>query len=320
MKTRKVISAILAGVCALSAMGISTFAEDSGTTTTPVADTNKVVSAGGATTYKISGAPVVPKIDVSIPATVMAAINPYGVEVTDAKGNTYGSTGVASPVYTIRNYTTTSAIAVKATASLTVPTVKPDPKGKATENSFEVVTTETKIESVKTAKSKQLAAYVVGVSGTDCVGTGDKGVSGTNIVGVDKDTEDGIVLDVTTAPKAYANKNNSYTGAVIFADSTQTLDTNGGKNEVNPANYGIIMNIPAAELYGESDTTVAKDSKGNVLTKTYGFGKFAVAGNVSPNTLEDGAWTAADKVTFNLVLDLQPGAAPATKADGSPAD
>lgn len=105
MKTRKIFAAAMAGLCAVSTMGISTFAAD------------ETIETSGAKSYKVSAGFQAPAIDVTVPDEVAAIINPYMIEVKLSDTVKYEAEGVASPKYTITNNSTEVGINVKATFS-----------------------------------------------------------------------------------------------------------------------------------------------------------------------------------------------------------
>ena len=100
----------------------------------------------------------VPAINVTVPSSITAIINPYGVPV-NINGTEYGATGIASPVYTIINRTTTSGIKVMGTASLTVP-VHQD----TNEPAIQVVNSPAAVENQRV---KSLCAYVLALTSTE---------------------------------------------------------------------------------------------------------------------------------------------------------
>lgn len=103
MKTRKIFAAAMAGLCAVSAMGVSAFAE--------------TVDTAGAKSYKVSAGFQAPTIDVTVPEEVAAIINPYMIQVKLSDTVSYEAEGIASPKYTITNNSTEVGINVKATYS-----------------------------------------------------------------------------------------------------------------------------------------------------------------------------------------------------------
>lgn len=293
MKTRKVISAILAGACALSAMSISALASSDASTTTTVKDTGKVVSVGE-TKYTVAGTVVTPVISVSLPSTLSAVINPYGVGVTDSKGNEYSSSGIASSEYVIRNYTTTSKVVVTAKASMTFTPAK-DPNGTAatdTKSPYKVLNAaELKaITATKPMTEKGLGAYITtAVSTKNATGNKDS---------IDKASEDALTLTynntaITAASGTPGSTTYKPASHIVFNDTTQY--TKGGvKEAAKDPTEGILMTLPAA----------TKGADGKV--DTYSYGKFAITGVLSPNTLAGGTWTTADKISFNLVFNVAP--------------
>lgn len=106
MKTRKILAAAMAGLCAVSTMGVSAFA---------TVVTEKIETSG-AKSYKVSAGFQAPTIDVTVPESVLGVINPYKINV-EIEGETFEAEGVASPKYTITNNSTEVGINVKATFS-----------------------------------------------------------------------------------------------------------------------------------------------------------------------------------------------------------
>lgn len=100
---KKLTSAVLAGAMALSMTGISAFA----------ADATQTVAAAGETTFKATAAFAPVAIDVVLPTTITAAINPYKIDYQFA-GTAAGTSGVISPVYEIENKTTDYGVKVAA--------------------------------------------------------------------------------------------------------------------------------------------------------------------------------------------------------------
>lgn len=107
MKTNKIFAAALAGLCAVSAMGVSAFAAD---------ETTAKIEAAGEKAYKISAGFVAPTMDVTVPTEIKGVINPYKINVV-VDGLTFESEGVASPKYTITNNSTDVGVKVNATYS-----------------------------------------------------------------------------------------------------------------------------------------------------------------------------------------------------------
>lgn len=106
MKTRKILAAAMAGLCAVSTMGVSAFAT--------VVD--EKIETSGAKSYKVSAGFQAPTINVTVPESVLGVINPYKINV-EIEGETFEAEGVASPKYTITNNSDEIGINVKATYS-----------------------------------------------------------------------------------------------------------------------------------------------------------------------------------------------------------
>lgn len=105
MKKQRILAAALAGLCAVSTMGVSAFAAN-----------EEKVETSGAKTYKISAGFQAPTIDVTVPETFEGVINPYKVAVTLDTGAVV-SEGIASPRYPITNNSAEVGINIKATYS-----------------------------------------------------------------------------------------------------------------------------------------------------------------------------------------------------------
>ncbi len=107
MKARKVISAAVAGLCAISTMSMSVFA---------AADNTEDFQSSGEKAYKISAAFQAPTLKVTVPTAMNAVLNPYKIVITTETGDT-GTDGVTSPEYTIANNDETFGITVAARAT-----------------------------------------------------------------------------------------------------------------------------------------------------------------------------------------------------------
>ena len=191
----------------------STGSGSSGSGGSSVNEKNKSISSAGSASYKTTAALVNPVINVALPSNLSAVINPYGVSVSDRTGS-YGSDGVVSPVYTIRNKTQTSAVAVKAEAYLTVP--KDKSSGEPT------ITVCENPNEVKSKSGKAFAAYLLA------------SVSGEGAVSEASENENLIEANKV---KFEAGK------TIVFADAT--LDS---KN----TNKDTLMVIPKADYEGNS--------------------------------------------------------------------
>lgn len=100
---KKFTSAVLAGAMAISALSVSAFA----------ADDTQQVKAAGETTLKASASFAPVAIDVTLPTSITAAINPYKIDY-QFEGTAAGTSGVISPVYEIANNTADYGVKVGA--------------------------------------------------------------------------------------------------------------------------------------------------------------------------------------------------------------
>lgn len=317
---KKIIAAVLAGACAVSAMSIT-------------ASANKAVTAAGEVKLAASAVLATPAIDVSVPTTVAAVINPYGVPV-EVKGITYGQEGLTSPLYTIVNKTKTSNILVTASASLTVPveadTTKVGNNGatKGTKSAIEVVSEASKaVASKKTTSTKSIYAYVVGsassgqikaVAEADVTGTGDEGAKTEDdlkAVNATKVTAKGVTtytIDVTkldpmlTAPVAEEEgedpglleaQEDQVVGKVVFTDTTATKNGDGAADNTTKPGSGTLLVLAKAQGPQDSDAADAA---------YFTYGQFQIGGKIYSDATKNVTWTAADKITVNLVLNLAP--------------
>ncbi|MDE5859479.1 MAG: hypothetical protein K2H23_03695 [Oscillospiraceae bacterium] len=279
---KKVISSVLAGVMALSTLGVSASAAD------------KAIKAAGATTYKVSATLAAPEINVTLPGSVAAVVNPYGVSF-EMKGETYGAQGVTSPIYTIKNNTTASAISVTATATLTVPTTSSKDSDGATVKTptIKVAAAEGDIATAETAKEKTIYACVKGAAPTSAV-TADK-LPGY----VDPDTKKAVAdLILFHANDSQTEAANAVT--IPFVDAT--LST---KEDPITGTPTTLMIIPKAtkEVLDTDGKTVKTAAK-------IGYGQFQLGGDVTDAKITP--WTSADKIAINLVLDIGPSVDPET--------
>ena len=97
MKTRKIISAIIAGACAISALAIPAAAAGAATSAQSAAHTGIEEI-----TYSTGAKIISPALNVVLPtdAAIVAYLNPYNL---DAKDGQKISGGIASPTYKVRN-------------------------------------------------------------------------------------------------------------------------------------------------------------------------------------------------------------------------
>lgn len=114
--SKKILSAVLASATILSTLSVSAFAAD------PTQVPGAAVSTAGATTYKVEAGFQAPSINVLVPSTYNAVINPYGVPV-EIDTTVYGAGGIASPSYEFENKSSDVGIKVNVNASATTKTL-----------------------------------------------------------------------------------------------------------------------------------------------------------------------------------------------------
>lgn len=171
---------------------------------------NKGVTNVGSTNYKFTVLPVTPVINVFVPSSISAVINPYGISVVTKDGY-YGADGITSQVYTIRNMTQTSAVAVRAKAYLTVPKDK---------TGLPTITVCEDPDEVKSKDEKALSAYLLA-----CVS--ESSVTDANYESKDLVAENDVqYVDGET---------------IVFADATVNSEN---------ANSGTLMVIPRTDDEG----------------------------------------------------------------------
>ena len=171
---------------------------------------NKDVNAIGSTKYTFTASVASPVIDVSIPTGISAVINPYGVPIRTKDGD-YGADGIISPVYTVRNKTETSAIAIYAKAYLTVPKDK---------TGMPSITVCGSPDEVKSKDEKAMSAYLL-----TCVS--ESGAA-------DADSESKDLIQTNNVQYAKGK-------TIVFADATVNSEN---------SNNGTLMVIPKANYEG----------------------------------------------------------------------
>lgn len=174
----------------------------------------KNIRSAGATSYSIMASVASPTINVSLPASISVIINPYGVEVETDNVN-YGSEGVISPVYTIRNMTGASAVKVNAEAYITVSQDSAD--GSA-------ITVCSSPDEVNYNDGKAIAAYILSSVSEDSV--------------EDEDSESESLIEENNV--TFKSEN-----TLVFADAAVEKDSNSTT----------IMTIPKADYDGDTLTS-----------------------------------------------------------------
>ena len=285
---KKIIATVLASACAVSALAISASAT-----------TLKAVTAAGEVKLSASAAVATPAIDVSVPSTIAAVINPYGVAVTVNKIE-YGAEGLTSPLYTIVNRTTTSNIKVTALASVVVPTTVVDTQN--TVQSIKVVSSATEVKSGESnnggtggAKEKFLYAYVVGskaveVQLDDTPETGNCTITAAGVLNYTGSYES--KLKPGTEGKLMEADTDNVVKKIVFVDATPVKT---GSATAVAANTPVSQDLIVLRKATMAGSKWAKDDK-------ISYGQFQIGGKVNGDVV----WGTADKVTVNLTLNLAP--------------
>lgn len=163
--SKRLLSAVLAGACALSCMTFAVFAvddDDNGTEATVANQDNTELEKAGSKSYSITAGTHIPIINVTFPANFNAILNPYGIEVTIDDAGKTSTAGVTSPIYAVTNNTTEVAITVTAKASARgsagITVLEEDPGTALEEEADEKKVYATVIASTQTPTSVELEA------------------------------------------------------------------------------------------------------------------------------------------------------------------
>ena len=325
---KKVISAILAGACAVSAMGLSVSAAT-------VATGNKAMTAMGQVTLSAAGTMVVPTINVSVPASIGAVINPYGVGVTSG-GVEYGAEGVQSVLYNVISQTTSSAILVKAKPTVTVPVAAINGSKTYTAPTIAVIESVDGLEDDAVKDNKTKEKYNVAGNFT-IVKVADDPNTDSPFLTADVTTRKAMYVAVVANGSVAAkivtqemvddttdvNKDGTLKAEDVNATAVKdkagnvtgyTIDLNAlPKDKFDPASEDAIevafANATAYKLNGvdvKPATATAHDLifLDKAAEDGFTYAQFKVLGDVTKNSADAG-WTTADKVTFSVVLDIQ---------------
>ncbi|MDE6709994.1 MAG: hypothetical protein K2J76_05845 [Oscillospiraceae bacterium] len=190
MKTNKIFAAALAGLCAVSTMGVSAFAAD------------EKIETSGAKSYKINAAFQAPTIDVTVPEEIAAVINPYMIAVK-IDNVTYEAEGIASPRYTITNNSTEVGINIKATYSAEGLDGIVDEADKAT-------------DPAKNSEGKKLA-YVT----LNAVADTTAGAAATTTLVMDTEEDTDLLLTLEEKASGKANAGAMWIGGATIEDPAE---------------------------------------------------------------------------------------------------
>lgn len=315
---KKLISAVLAGACAVSAMTISSYAVDdeldietepdteagsdieSGPEINPLPggfpnivfpDFNGNVSVsgdGGIMTLAASAGVITATITVTVPSSITAVINPYNVDVKDKSNVTHNADGVTSPLYTIINKSKSNRVEVTAKATLTVPTERIPGSAKATRPTISV---ETSKDNVKTDNTHSLYAEVAfsgSSASTPIVAAGSSGNVNASSTGVIDTTKLTPLLDMSRNVTGQ-----TAVGKLPFTDMTSVKNDSGVSSTVGvQPDYTSVVVIDCPD---EGEFTYAQ---------------FQLTGAVNTNA----KWTSKNKVAVTLILKIDPTGSPATRA------
>lgn len=273
MKKQRIFAAALAGLCAVSTMGVSAFAAD------------ETIETSGAKSYKISAGFQAPTIDVTVPEEVLGVINPYKIPVVIG-GVTFEAEGIASPKYTITNNSTQVGINVKATYSA--------------EGLDGVVATEAEATTGNTAK-KKLAFVTLNATSPLDIGDLDNCTAATGnitplIMATTENTTPAMLLRLDTKT-AGNNEGDFWIGGAVIEEPAEKWAASDRLSinvvlDINPFNTGaagvgvtsVDTTLSALSVTGGSGITFVDG------TTTY----TSVAGQYAPVTITATANNAAD--------------------------
>lgn len=308
---KKIISAVLAGACAVSAMSTSAFAA--------TAATNKQVTAISQVKLAATAGVASPVLNVSVPTAIAAVINPYGVAVTTKDGNVYDK-GVSSVVYTIINQTESSGIQVTAIPTLTVNTVKDAADANLTHNAITIATADQATAAkgwkgnedtkqafvwLDVAENATTATYTEYVAADGSTPASGNAISKTDTKGVKTWTVQlaqlASSLEAEAAFKA-STKPAETPGDILFVDVTANKVKDDDNSTDTKTVYKSVANnaAPAAAVLAKlpAAPAAAADNNGG-----FTYTQFQVSGYVGGQAT---LWTTADKITLNVVLDIVP--------------
>lgn len=273
MKKQRIFAAALAGLCAVSTMGVSAFAAD------------ETIETSGAKSYKISAGFQAPTIDVTVPEEVLGVINPYKIPVVIG-GVTFEAEGIASPKYTITNNSTQVGINVKATYSA--------------EGLDGVVATEAEATTGNTAK-KKLAFVTLNATSPLDIGDLDKCTPVTGnitplIMATTENTTPAMLLRLNTKT-AGNNEGDFWIGGAVIEEPAEKWAASDRLSinvvlDINPFNTGA-----AGVGVTSVDTTLSalSVSGGSGITFVDGTTTYtSVAGQYAPVKITATANNAAD--------------------------
>jgi hypothetical protein len=273
---KKLLSLVMAGAMATSLM-VPAFASTASTASTDDGKLSAADTTSGNTSTAVTSNYVAVPINVSVPATAKAQINPYGLPVTiKAVDSTNGTdstiTGqkiVSQPMY----ITNEGTVALKVSASVTTKVT-----GSKTGLAEMVATAPT-----STTTDKQIYAQLQMVANSAAI-TGYTGTSTsdwkTALTDTDKDTLNG----------AFA-KDSTWTGA-----SSLTLSTDDAVTKADMVTLAKVKD-PTYDTAGTTMTAPAAYDKGSVAM-------FRITGSVTEDP--ENAWTTSDGFVATIAFTFKP--------------
>lgn len=263
MKTKKIFAAALAGLCAVSAMGVSAFAAD---------DTTKI-EAAGEKAYKITAGFQAPTMDVTVPTEIKGVINPYKIAIK-LDGKDTEAEGIASPRYAITNNSEEVGVKVNATYS-------------ADGLDGIVASEDDATDPAKNTKGQKLAYVTLNAAlGTDAAAETTKVMSATEATAneiLKLDVKDGADGDsgeiwiggavIETPAEKWTTKDKLTINVVLDLVPFNTGAT------TTPGGGGFTADVAAGDITLASPATLGALVANNVYEVTYDGG---VGGNVTP--------------------------------------
>ena len=237
---KKFISAVMAGAMAVSALGVVASAD-----ITPATQENAEMEKAGSKSYAISAQMQAVALNVTLPSSVRAVINPYGVTVTIEDVGKTSTAGVTSPVYTIANNTEDMAVIVKATASAEIP------KGSTAKIAANKTNPSAATSAVTLANETNHYVYAEVFASTAL--TTDPAALDTPVVFLEKDAAPQELLKLTKAASATAPEKGYFQISGDLAGKPATPFSTTDK-----VNYTLVLDIEPA-----NPTTVATSAVGS---------------------------------------------------------
>lgn len=291
---------ILAGV--LSAVTLLSLSATASATATPspyaTASNDAAVSAPGATTYKVDVGQLACELDVVVPTTIKAFLNPYNSEIqitdtstTPAAGDKI-KTGITSYAYIVMNKSTTTAVGVDIVGGVAsgkgdVELLTADAAKKLAEANAKTDDTEREKAQAEFAGKKAYVALAAGatkpLSATTGAGfanaaqTAAVTAAGALFTASSSGTNEGLVTAIPATTKD-TSATSSANGIFVFTEDEKSLEN--------------FIKLPVA--------TTTNPAQAAAFT-------FAgICQNSKDKSGEKEDWTAKDGLTINFALKVHP--------------